>query len=228
MPSPAPACSQGIADANRRWPNRRKASDGIMGDARHQRRPSDHNLGNAFDITHDPRSGCDGSIIAALAIRDPRVTYVIWNRRIYSRARAAEGWRRYNGDNPHTQHCHVSIRAQSRNDSRPWAWSNVQGVAQPAAAEPAEAPAGAPAQAPPPARRPPPAQAYPHVLLRMGARGDLVRRVQEGLRARGWDIDVDGVFGPDTHRVVRRFQQRRNLDDDGIVGRRTWNAVFAA
>jgi len=121
MSVPAAACRQALADATRRWPSRSRRDDGIMGDARHQRRRSDHNLGNAFDITHDPRSGCDGSIIAALAIRDPRVTYVIWNRRIYNRSRPAEGWRRYTGDNPHTKHCHVRNRTTSTNDKRPGA-----------------------------------------------------------------------------------------------------------
>lgn len=223
MPSPSPAARQGIADANRRWPSRRKASDGIMGDARHQRTPSDHNLGNAFDITHDPRSGCDGSIIAALAIRDPRVTYVIWNWHIYNRTRAAEGWRRYTGRNGHTQHCHVSIRAEARNDARPWPWASVTGVVSPSPA-PVQEPTrpspsgGAPAGDP---------TGWPGIVLRLGARGELVRRMQQRLRARGWDVDVDGKFGPGTRRVIRRFQTRHGLDDDGEVGRRTWNAIFA-
>ncbi len=123
MASPAPACRQAINDANRRWPRRRKASDGIMGDARHQKSKSDHNLGNAFDLTHDPDSGCDGNVIAAAAIKDPRVKYVIWNRRIYNRQRGDKAFRRYTGKNPHTHHCHVSVLSTSRTDTRPWAWA---------------------------------------------------------------------------------------------------------
>ena len=125
MSSPAPACKQALADATKRWPNRKKASDGIMGDARHQARKSDHNMGNAFDVTHDPASGCDGNLISSLAIKDPRVTYVIWNHRIYNRSRASEGWRKYTGSNPHTHHCHVSISSSSRNDTRAWPWANA-------------------------------------------------------------------------------------------------------
>jgi hypothetical protein len=102
--------------------------DGIMGDAAHQLRVSDHNTGNAFDLTHDPASGADGELVSGLAIQDPRVTYVIWNERIFNRSRAAEGWRPYVGtpDNPkdpHTHHVHVSIRPEARNDVTPWAWS---------------------------------------------------------------------------------------------------------
>jgi hypothetical protein len=222
MASPSPAARQALADATRRWPSRSKVTDGIMGDRRHQQIKSDHNQGNAVDITHDPRAGCDGAVIAAFAIQDPRVTYVIFNRRKYERSRPDVGWRPFRGD-PHTGHCHISIRADMRGDTRPWGWATAAGASLPV--EPAPA---APSQVPPPARRPPAAQSYPHVPLRMGARGELVRRVQQGLRASGWDIDVDGIFGPDTHRVVRRFQQRRSLDDDGVVGRRTWNAMFAA
>lgn len=119
----APACVAALRDANAAWPNRSKRSDGIMGDAAHQARPSDHNLGNAVDITHDPASGCDGELIASMAIQDPRVTYVIWNREIYSRARAAEGWRDYSGSNPHTHHVHISVRASARADASPWPWA---------------------------------------------------------------------------------------------------------
>jgi hypothetical protein len=39
----------------------------------------------------------------------PALKYVIYNRRIWSTARAAEGWRPYSGDNPHTSHVHVSV-----------------------------------------------------------------------------------------------------------------------
>lgn len=120
---PAAACRAALRDASAAWPSRSRASDGIMGDAAHQARPSDHNLGNAVDITHDPASGCDGHQIAPLALADERVTYVIWNRRIASRSRLAEGWRPYSGSNPHTHHVHISIRAECRDDDQPWAWA---------------------------------------------------------------------------------------------------------
>lgn len=121
----APACVAALRDANAAWPTRKKASDGIMGDAAHQARPSDHNLGNAVDVTHDPASGCDAGVIVDLATRDPRVTYVIWDRRIWSRARADEGWRPYAGSNPHTKHVHISVRTDARDDASPWPWAPV-------------------------------------------------------------------------------------------------------
>lgn len=118
----APACVAALRDANARWPTRRKQSDGVMGDLSHQARPSDHNLGNAVDITHDPTSGCAGDTIAALAITDPRVQYVIWAGRIWNRD-IPGGWRTYKGSNLHFHHVHISIRASMRNDASPWAWA---------------------------------------------------------------------------------------------------------
>lgn len=119
----APACVAALRDANAAWPLRSKISDGVMGDLSHQARPSDHNLGNAVDITHDPRNGADGQTIAALAIQDPRTTYVIWNAHIFNRSRAAEGWRPYSGANPHRHHVHISVRADAREDAGPWPWA---------------------------------------------------------------------------------------------------------
>ncbi len=231
MASPAPACLQAIKDANRKWPSRKKASDGIMGDARHQKTKSDHNLGNAFDLTHDPASGCDGHLIAAAAIVDPRVKYVIWNKRIFNRQRGDTAFRPYKGKNPHTKHCHVSVLAGSRGDIRPWAWA-PGGRALAAAVEraPTETSASTASQQvsrnvgashPGAASR-----VFPGTILKRGSRGDLVRLVQERLRKLQWDIVPDGAFGDVTARVVRAFQKRHDLDPDGEVGRRTWNALF--
>jgi len=82
MSTSSPACVQALRDATARWANRSRASDGIMGDARHQKKKSDHNLGNAFDLTHDPKNGVDGAILSRLVLKDKRVTYVIYNREI--------------------------------------------------------------------------------------------------------------------------------------------------
>jgi hypothetical protein len=115
----APACRGALNDANARWPNRNKANDGIIGDASHQARKSDHNQGNAVDITHDPVSGCTGDIIAAAALKDPRTKYVIWNRQIAFTAKGGQ-WTNYQGPNPHTKHCHISILSSARDNTSKW------------------------------------------------------------------------------------------------------------
>lgn len=121
----AAACVAALRDANEAWPGRDRRSDGVMGDARHQAKPSDHNLGNAVDITHDPEAGADGDRIARLALRDPRTKYVIWNRRIWSNELHDDPsgpGRPYAGDNQHTHHVHISVRADRRDDAQRWPW----------------------------------------------------------------------------------------------------------
>jgi hypothetical protein len=51
------------------------------------------------------------------------------------------------------------------------------------------------------------------IILRKGDRGPAVSSVQRKLR-----ITADGMFGPQTHRSVKRFQRRKDLVADGIVG----------
>ncbi len=106
-------------------PTRRKKSDGTIGDAAHASRDSDHNpwvrdagvgVVTAMDITHNPDGGCDAGALAntLLASRDPRIKYVIFNRRIASHLQKGPAapfqWRPYGGSNPHTKHVHISVR----------------------------------------------------------------------------------------------------------------------
>ncbi len=98
-----------------------------MGDARHQARISDHYLGNAIDITAALADGVDVDRLADLfrtqMKRAPlgRVKYMIRARRIVSERDGWE-WRPYTGDNPHTTHLHISIRADRRTLIRPWSF----------------------------------------------------------------------------------------------------------
>ncbi len=61
--------------------------------------------------------------------------------------------------------------------------------------------------------------------LRRGSTGPDVLRVQQALR-----MDCSsgpGVFGPKTEAAVKQFQQQVGLEADGVVGPRTWSALFA-
>lgn len=64
-----------------------------------------------------------------------------------------------------------------------------------------------------------------HPQLERGSQGRSVRQLQEALVEQGWDIDVDGDFGPGTEEAVREFQDQNGLDVDGIVGPNTWAAL---
>lgn len=76
-----------------------------------------------------------------------------------------------------------------------------------------------PASAPPPQTDPAVAgQPLGQRTLRLESRGDDVRSLQELLRARGYRITPDGVFGPKTRTAVRKMQRRLKMRVNGIVG----------
>jgi hypothetical protein len=70
---------------------------------------------------------------------------------------------------------------------------------------------------------PPP---VPAVVLRRGSSGADVRAWQQQMARRTWRIRVDGLFGPESERVARTFQQHKGLRVDGVVGRQTWAAAW--
>ena len=67
---------------------------------------------------------------------------------------------------------------------------------------------------------------FSHPVLRRGSTGNAVRRVQKRLTLAGYDAgDVDGIFGSATEAGVKALQRASGLDDDGVVGPLTWNAI---
>lgn len=82
---------------------------GIFPSAEHlkQNPNSDHNTGDAIDLqTNGVREDIANDIISNA--KKHNVKYVIHNGKIWSSERANEGWRKYNGKNPHKGHIHVS------------------------------------------------------------------------------------------------------------------------
>jgi murein DD-endopeptidase MepM/ murein hydrolase activator NlpD len=55
------------------------------------------------------------------------------------------------------------------------------------------------------------------VRLRIGSRGDAVRDLQRELRRRGLRLAVDGAFGPQTKRAVKRIQKRFGMRATGMA-----------
>lgn len=60
-----------------------------------------------------------------------------------------------------------------------------------------------------------------------GAEGADVGYLQRKLRALGWDVRVDGRFGPGTTRAVRELQEAWGYDVDGMVGPATNTLIDA-
>lgn len=64
--------------------------------------------------------------------------------------------------------------------------------------------------------------------LREGSTGVAVRGLQRRLIAAGFGVDdIDGRFGAQTQAAVRAFQERHELDVDGIAGPQTWERLNA-
>lgn len=129
----APVIATLLDEVNHLFPHRDKASDGVIGDASHAARVSEHNpcwtcTGQFYGIVRavDIDSGPDGDPVHDLrrkvlnaTIGDPRVWYVISNGIIYSRT---YGWqaRAYTGPSPHFDHVHISFLFEGCFDTRPF------------------------------------------------------------------------------------------------------------
>ncbi len=119
-----PAALAVLRQATALKPARKKTSDGLLPSAAHikQSPNSDHNTGLAVDLTHDPKNGIDCAEIFEKLKEDERVSYLIFNSKIWSRDKASSGNRAYTGSNPHNKHLHISINADKSNDTSPWFW----------------------------------------------------------------------------------------------------------
>jgi hypothetical protein len=119
-----PAALAVLRQATALKPKRKKASDGLLPSAAHLKASpnSDHNTGLAVDLTHDPKHGIDCAEIFQKLKEDERVSYLIFNKKIWSRQYAKSGNRPYSGSNPHTSHLHISIKPDMANDTSPWFW----------------------------------------------------------------------------------------------------------
>lgn len=192
-------------------PNRKKISDGWIGNAEHKSRTSDHNpwiedaqgigVVTALDITHDPEHGVDSGQIAETLRKseDPRIKYIISNGRICS-AISVGGkkpwtWRRYTGKNPHDKHFHVSVATKPElyDSTSLWILDMQHNTAPPSIED---------------------------RVLKKGDKGDDVKQVQTILK-----IEADGKFGAATESAVKAFQRKHKLVGDGVVGAHTWEKL---
>jgi hypothetical protein len=134
----APAIVRLRAQVNATYPKRDKSSDGIWPSAAHTKAnpSSDHENGNAIDFDDDLLPGDHAAYwdiwsvaLGIVVSKDSRVKYLIHDNRIWS---LAEGWRAYNGTNPHKTHLHISVKENRRTDSREWAIASPATNAHPA------------------------------------------------------------------------------------------------
>jgi hypothetical protein len=122
MSKATPAAIAVLRQATALRPKRKKASDGLLPSAAHMKQSpkSDHNTGLAVDLTHDPENGIDCVEIFEKLKEDNRVSYLIFQGKIWSKERAKQGNRQYTGSNAHNKHLHISILDTCGNDVFPW------------------------------------------------------------------------------------------------------------
>lgn len=61
--------------------------------------------------------------------------------------------------------------------------------------------------------------------VKSGSSGSDVKKLQELLKASGYNISVDGIYGSQTQNAVTQYQKSNKLAVDGIVGNQTWGAL---
>lgn len=133
-------------DLNTIAPNRDKRSDGSIGDRAHaaggnsdhlpdeefaalrDKDPDAKNEVHAIDADHDLNEpGLTMEMVVqhilsrCRAGAEKRLTYIIYNRRIWS---ASQGWRerRYAGSSPHTEHAHFSASYEHKREQDTSSW----------------------------------------------------------------------------------------------------------
>lgn len=122
----APSLARLRSQTSATFPKRKTASDGWIGDAAHQAGVSDHNpdpttgVVRALDLT---ATAAEAKKITASATADSRVAYVIYDRRIWT---SSKGWQSYSGDNPHTNHVHISLRHDKAAEDSNTDWKNLE------------------------------------------------------------------------------------------------------
>jgi hypothetical protein len=89
------------------------------------------------------------------------------------------------------------------------------------------------ATTPPPAPAPPaggqvPALGVDWFGIGHNATAPAVRTWQQKMKDRGWNIAVDGTYGPKSQAVCRSFQSEKHLAVDGKVGPQTWQATWTS
>jgi len=206
-----------IAQCNWRWPHRSTASDGTLGDTRHQQETSGHNpnkydVVRAFDCTEDPTHGADMNVLwhALAHTLDPRMYYMIWDRHIMDGKPGGNQpgvARTYSGD-PHTNHLHISVGS----DTYPY-----QGTGGRASLydDPREWLAFLPSSH---------GAIYRRVLQVTKGQTEMTGTDVAALRA-ALGFSANGAFTTKVRDRLKSAQEKKGLTPDGVCGIRSWLAV---
>lgn len=65
-----------------------------------------------------------------------------------------------------------------------------------------------------------------YILVRKGTSGNITWLIQAMLVCNSYNIEADGIFGNNTEKVVKQFQEKSGILVDGIVGKNTFKKLF--
>jgi len=68
---------------------------------------------------------------------------------------------------------------------------------------------------------------YPAITIKYTMQGNEVKWLQWMLNRHGYNLNVDGIYGPKTLEAVKDFQKNHHLAVDGLVGKNTKSAIKA-
>ena len=151
------------------------------------------------------------------------VMYVIWNRKVWSQYRAADGWRTYTGSSAHRDHVHISLTWNGATKRTSW-WTGKASVTDYGPCVEVKGTLAPPWRAPrtTPCPRPvDPATLTDTPLLKRGDTGSYVTQLQGLLAVQ----PQSGYFGPLTEAAVIALQKREGLPTTGTTTPETWAAA---
>lgn len=230
------------AEVNKKYPKRKKTSDGTLGDQKHKARVSEHNADSdgtidAWDMdvnllgsTNDTGSAAEDAEVWKV-IKDfmaqPESQLVIWNEHIYNRDIGNWKKRWYgnwsSGHNPHDHHVHFQGK-QSKEDTK---YHGKLGGDKVVDAQPTNKSDNKPTTGNLPHK---PVAPTNFKELKVGSKGDNVLVLQKRLNDIFPDyskLKEDGTYGEATKRVVAEFQKRAKIHSDGIVGKETQSKLMS-
>lgn len=216
---------------NQKFANRDKRSDGWIGDAAHQARPSDHNPDkngwvHAIDIDEDflgkgkgqslAKEFADQLIKYAREGKDGgRLKYVVYENKIASGTHANRYWVWRDGNWGHTQHIHVSFTDKAQNDGSKFDLPIFMDEVAP------QKPTNKPINPIP----------FPgNNFVSSGKKNDYVKQMQKQLIAKGYKIPAGatGNYFAQTERAVQQFyrNEMKTTSDGKKMGPKAWNRLF--
>jgi peptidoglycan hydrolase-like protein with peptidoglycan-binding domain len=212
---------------------------------------SEHHEGRAWDwrvsATNATQAGQANALLSWMTAADSAgrhgamarrlgIMYIIWNDRIWSPGRAAEGWRPYvhaacrnitmdqcSVTLRHRDHVHFSFTAPGAMKQTSFWTGEVGGTGStgtPTTTPPVSTPGSKPST-PAAVRLPASLTSFYGVTVRPGQRSEAVRALQNALRM----TQATGYYGLTTKRATVAFQKAHRLSTTGVVTRPVWVAL---